>query len=184
MTELWKDIEGYDGKYQVSNLGRVRSVEHIGLIGGFNHSKTMVYKSTIRKQCQTISGYLIVPMHKPLKNISVHRAVALAFVPGYFDGAQVNHKDENKHNNRWDNLEWVTCKENINYGSHNSKCKAKRDAKQAYPVTQYSLDGSIVTTYTSQNEAARAMGVDPHKIKKAIDKAFPINGYLFKRKTN
>ena len=182
MTEIWKDIEGYDGKYQVSNLGRVRSVDRIALVGGFNHNKTMLYRGKIRKQTLTTAGYLIVPMHK-YPNISVHRAVAKAFVFGYFEGAQVNHKDENKQNNRAENLEWVTCKENINYGSHNQKCKFKKNLVQGHPVQQYTIDGKLIKTYETKNDAVRTLKTSHKTLCKAIETQSILKGYLFKLKT-
>lgn len=105
MEEIWKDVEEYEGLYQVSNLGNVRSLNY-GRTG-----KVKILKSAI------VSGYPSVQLFKNgiAKNHYVHRLVANAFVEGYFEGALVNHIDENKQNNIWTNLEWCTHQYNIQY---------------------------------------------------------------------
>ena len=183
MNEIWKDIEGYDGIYQVSNLGRVRSVDHIGNTGGRKAGRTALYKGKVLKQQISSSGYFQVVLVR-YPNISVHRAVAKAFVPGYFEGAQVNHKDENKQNNRYDNLEWVTQKENNNYGTRNKRCLEWLNKNRAISVEQYTLDGILVAEYPSQGAAARSIGCCQKDIHRAIDTHHTVKGYRFKRKTN
>ena len=181
MSEVWKDIEGYEGRYQVSNLGRIRSIPHTTIS---TSGKKRPFQGKILRTHILSSGYRSVCVRKPNKRILVHRAVAIAFVPGYFDGAQVNHKDENKRNNRVDNLEWVTAKENINYGTHNSRCHNWVNENQAIAVEQYATDGSYVKSYPSLCATARAMGVCVERIRVAIKTQGKVKGYLFKRKTN
>lgn len=98
MIELWKDIEGWEGLYQVSNKGRIKSVRR-------NKVKVLDTNS---------SGYIRVQLcdNKRRKKVSVHRLVATAFVQGYFEGAVVNHKDLDRTNNCSDNLEWCTPSDN------------------------------------------------------------------------
>lgn len=100
MEEIWKDIEGYEGIYQVSNIGRVKCVQ--------NHKCLNQYTS---------KGYKLVSLRKEgvFKSVSVHRLVAKAFCNGYFEGAVVNHKDENPLNNNAENLEWCTRSYNATY---------------------------------------------------------------------
>lgn len=181
MTEIWKDIEGYDGKYQVSNLGRVRSVDHITTDVYNGKERKRPFRGKILKQYVLPSGYVSIHFvcYKPLL---VHRAVAKAFVPGYFDGAQVNHKDENKQNNRYDNLEWVTPKENANYGNRNKKCQNAANKQHGYVVEQYSTTGELVSTFPSQRAAAKSIGATARILNLRIDTDKPVNGYLFKRK--
>lgn len=95
--EIWKDIESYEGKYKVSNYGRIYSV---------SRNKLRVFDQSNR------FGYLRVQLGAKEKKSLVHRLVAKAFVDGYFDGAVVNHKDLDKTNNKASNLEWVTNSEN------------------------------------------------------------------------
>lgn len=180
MTEIWKDIEGYDHKYQVSNLGRVRSVDHITIDVYNGKERKRTFKGKMLKQEILPSGYVNIRI-VAYPHIVVHRAVALAFVPGHFDGAQVNHIDENKQNNRADNLEWVTPKQNANHGTRNQKCSEAAIRQCGCDVEQY-LDGVIVATYKSQVAAAKAIGVTERIMNLRIDTTKEIKGYLFKRK--
>lgn len=117
MTELWKDIKGYEGYYQVSNLGNVRSLEREIIKG----DTFQVRKAKIKTQWLSPDGYPQVKLSKENKdkNISVHILVAEAFIPKKDDHQvyEVNHKDANRANNNVDNLEWVTHKENIKYAA-------------------------------------------------------------------
>lgn len=108
MNEVWKDIEGYEGKYQVSNLGRVRGLDRKNSMG-----KTV--KGRILKPRKTHAGYLRA--HLCRDDRYIHRLVAEAFIPNPNNLPQINHKDEDKANNSVDNLEWCTCEYNLSYGS-------------------------------------------------------------------
>ena len=119
MEEIWKDIEGYEGRYQVSNLGNVKSFK-------FNPPKN-IYQDT------TKAGYKQVKLYKnrKSKNIGVHILVAKAFVDGYKDGLEVNHKDLDKTNNVYTNLEWVTRSENQ---QHQYKLRNKNKKQNFCPI--------------------------------------------------
>lgn len=103
MTEIWKDIAGYENEYQVSNLGRVRSLK----------------SSIILKPQVATNGYLIACLWKDniQKKYCIHRLVAIAFIPKPENLSDVNHLDENKENNAVSNLEWCTHLYNMNYGN-------------------------------------------------------------------
>lgn len=165
MEEIWKAIEGYEGIYEVSNLGRVRSFDRN--VPALNNKTGEICdyfrKGKMLTQREVLGGYLAVNLtNTEKKRISafVHRLVAKAFVSGYFEGADVNHKDENKHNNRADNLEWCDRQYNINYGTG----KWRREKFNARPVEQLTTDGKVIARYDNTSQAARAVGCDPTTI--------------------
>lgn len=110
VKEVWKDIKGYEGFYQVSNLGNVRSLERIVC---YSDGRKIKYPSQKRK-FGINDGYLFVPLRKngKAKNKYVHRLVAEAFIDNPYNKKYINHKDYNRANNIYTNLEWVTAKEN------------------------------------------------------------------------
>ena len=117
MKEIWKDIKGYEGLYQISNYGEVKSLEKKA---GFSTRKEKILKQHLDKD-----GYVKVYLCKnnKVKFLSVHRLIAEAFIPNPNNFPQINHKDENKQNNKIENLEWCTCKYNINYGTRTKRQK-------------------------------------------------------------
>lgn len=140
--EVWKDIKGYEGLYQVSILGRVKTLPRVSGSG-----KGYLRKEKIIKGEQIWSGYIHVRLYKDgkYKRIGLHRLVLETFSP--VDGMerlQVNHIDENKANCRLDNLCWMTAKENNNYGTHNERL-SKAKCKPIFCVELgRTFDGAIV----------------------------------------
>lgn len=121
MEEIWKDIKGYEGLYQVSNLGRVKSLRRLVK---FSNGSIREYPEKILKQYKA-NGYWVVGLNSHgKKTVGVHRLVAEAFIPNPDNLPQVGHKDEknfktgNECNNNVDNLEWTTAKENSNMPEH------------------------------------------------------------------
>ena len=118
MEEIWKDVKGYEGYYQISNLGRLKAMDRY-----IEHPKhgLMHKKETIKKQWKNEDGYLYVKLSKDGTNINrpVHILVAQAFLgyKDYANGFEVNHKDLDRTNNCVTNLEWVTHQENIDYSA-------------------------------------------------------------------
>lgn len=155
--EEWRTIIGYDGLYEVSNYGNVRSVQRkVKTKGG------AIRNSPGRLLMQKVARNGYKQVHLMKENVGrwylVHRLVAIAFVPNQANLPQVNHKDENKQNNRCDNLEWVTASHNCRYGHRNDKMVAERSKKVECII------GNDVKTYNSIREAARLTGISASHI--------------------
>ena len=160
MDEVWKDIPGYEGLYQVSNLGRVRSFGRTVMRNtrwGTQHPYHIAGRvlKILHSQADYTYVHLFDEDGTPT-NHKVHRLVAQAFVPNPKHLDEVNHIDEDKDNNRADNLEWITHIDNCNHGTRN-----ERVAKHAKQVEQLTLDGQHVAYYQSAAEAGRQTGI-PH----------------------
>lgn len=157
MGEIWKDIEGYEGYYQVSNMGNIKSLARTKRLrnrwGGVND--TQVPEKIISPFMSR--GYKRVLLHKDgeKKKFHIHRLVAKAFVSGYFDGADVNHKDETKTNNKAENLEWVTRLQNNTHGTRLKRVAGKLNK----PVIQMSTTGEEIARYESVAIAAQKIGI-------------------------
>lgn len=184
MKEIWKDIAGYEGLYQVSNLGNVRGLDRdVECVDSIRH-----YKGRMMKQYKKSNGYLQVCLRRQSpNNVLVHRIVADAFVPNPCHLPCVNHKDENKENNRADNLEWCTVEFNNHYGEGNkNRCEnSKRGSinRLAKTVLQFSLDGKFIAEYYSAMEAGRKNDVGQGGISECCNgKQKTAYGYIWKYK--
>lgn len=169
--EIFKDIEGYENLYQVSNYGNVKSLERYDRLGHLIKEK-MLNKRNIK-------GYLRVCLSKngKYKLYSVHRLVAQAFLPNPDNLPCVNHKDENPLNNNEDNLEWCTVKYNTNYGTSISR-RAKSHSK---PINQYDLNGNFIRKWDSATYVEKELGFYHNHItaccKGKLNQAY---GYIWK----
>ena len=149
--EVWRDVKGYEGLYQVSNMGRVKSLGRKDRFG-------RVIKERILEPAVTHNGYLRVGLRVDGKQkmLRVHRLVCEAFHENPDNKSEVNHVNEDKTDNRACNLEWSTRTENCNHGSRNERV-AKALSK---PIGQFSLDGKLIKVWQSACEARRQTGFD------------------------
>lgn len=160
MGEIWKDIEGYEGLYQVSNLGRVKSFKRKGC------RQDRILKCGISPR-----GYHQVTLSNGIQEATqVHRLIALHFIPNPENKRTVNHINGIKTDNRIENLEWCTYQENnlhaYKTGLKKGACLGKfgKDHNRSKPVLQYSLAGKIIAEYAGQCEAERKTGIQSGSI--------------------
>lgn len=166
--EKWKNIVGYEGLYQISNLGNIKSL---------NYKNTDEEK--ILKTKKNRGGYLLVGLYKngKQKYYTVHRLVAEAFIPNPNNLPQVNHKDEDKTNNRVENLEWCSPQYNINYGNRNEKMAKSR----SIPILQFNLDGEFIKKWESGTQVQKDLGFDNSSITKCCKgKLKSIYGFIWR----
>ena len=180
MEEIWKDIEGYEGLYLVSNLGRIKSLSHLVI----SNRGSYMSKERIMTLVYDACGYQQLRLsNKGVKKTQkVHRLVAKAFIPNPNNLPEINHKDENKANNCVDNLEWCDRNYNMQYGINTHRHRM--------PVAQYTLDGLLVKQYNSIKEASSETGICDTSIgkcatKRVVDKkrgtiAKTAGGYIWK----
>ena len=148
--EAFSPVKGYEDRYMVTSWGRV----YDSFTGRFLN------------QQETKKGYLRVDLFDEFgirHHYKVHRLVAVAFVPGYAEDLQVNHKDADKTNNCADNLEWVTAK-----GNHDASYNVRMMKAKGTHVTQYKTNGEVVAHFFSIREANRVTGIDAEKIGNAV----------------
>ena len=148
MEEIWKDIEGFESIYQVSNHGRVRSLDRLDNLG-------KRIKGIIRKISKQSSGhnYVLLSKNGKPKRESVHRLVGNAFIPNPNNLPYMNHKDENPDNNRVENLEWCTVLYNNTYNNRHKKI----GQKLSIPI--YVLDGECDYYFESTKKASDFFGL-------------------------
>lgn len=176
--EEWKNIKGYEGLYQVSNLGRVRSLKYR------KTNNTNILKLSIDNR-----GYQRICLFKNDKRKSylVHRLVAQTFIPNSNNYTEVNHIDENPSNNCVDNLEWCDAKYNINYGTRIERVRQKiiyKNGKEHHlskPINQYTKEGKLVKKWYSVSDIQRELGFNVGSISMCANgKRKTCGGFIWK----
>ncbi len=179
-SEIWKDVVGYEGLYKVSNLGRVKSLDRVVTC---KDGKRQLYKGKFIKFDKNRGNYVYANLCKNgiRKNKSIHQLVAQAFIPNPNNLPEVNHIDEDKSNNRVDNLEWCDRKYNINYGTRNKRA----GISNAKPVIMYDKKGNKLKEFDSMLSAGRYLCIpkEPQGISKCCKgKCKSAYGYMWKYK--
>ena len=179
-NEIWRPVNGYE-YYMVSNLGKVKSLARE------TNNQYRFSERILKRLKNNSTGYYTVNLYKDrkMKSHLVHSLVAFAFpeICGeWFEGAVVNHKNEDKTDNRAENLEWITQKENINYGTHNQRISNKMtNGKLSKPVLQYDLNGVFIKEWPSANEIQRQLGYNQSNISCCCRGEYrQANGYIWK----
>lgn len=159
MQEIWKDVKGYEGLYQVSNLGNVKSKSRV-----VNNRKII---GKILTPADTSKGYLGVSLYKngSKKTASIHKLVAIAFIPKVKNKPQINHKDGDKHNNKVDNLEWCNGSENLKHAfelglkkpSKTSLGKFGENHPNSKKVIQYDLNNKKIREFACLSDIKREL---------------------------
>ena len=149
--EEWRDIKGFEGYYQISNMGRVKILKRTVWNSGRGYYVTVPEK--IRKAKKNNGGYLLVQLSKDGKRkyCLMHRLVAQAFLKNPMGYTEVNHIDENKENNCAENLEWCSRSYNVNYGTRNEKL-----SKAVIGINKIS---GLIVEFPPLSEATRQTGI-------------------------
>lgn len=173
MKEEWKDINRFENLYQISNLGRVKSLPKTV---EYKDGRVFNYKEKIIVPHINSAGYLTIGLAKDKKKISkqIHRLVAEAFIPNPENKPCIDHINTNRIDNRIENLKWCTYKENVN----NPITKERQITSRIKPVCQLSLDGQLIRKWDSAKEASIAFGCHITSISKVCrEKAGTCKGY-------
>lgn len=188
--EEWRDIEGYEGIYQVSNEGKIKSLERYVGVNGRNQCMKHI-KEKILGGCLNQYGYKIVTLHNEngQKKYLIHRLVAEAFIPNLDNKPDIDHINTVRTDNRAENLRWCTPKENVNNPITYERILKERQSEKhrkvvskankgkvlteetkkkisesqkgigCISINKFSLDGKLITTYSSIDEAAKELGI-------------------------
>ena len=190
-NEVWEDIEGYEGKYQISDKGRVRSLDRYVR----NKYGVRLAKGRMVAISYDTAGYPKVTLHKEGKRKTklVHRLVMENFTNEPFNET-VNHKDGVKTNNDITNLEWCTYQENTLHAYsvglmtprvpiQGERC-GKKNHSGSKPVVQYTVKGDLVKEYPSMRQAQRETGIHTSSIGKSVRKGYKAGGHIWKLASN
>lgn len=184
---IWKPIIGFEGCYEVSNAGQIKSLKHNNKADG-----------VILKQQTVNSGYNVISLQLNRKRrvLTVHRIVAIAFF-GYKEGLEINHKNGIKTDNRVDNLEWCTRSYNqkhIFFSGRGDKIRdlarkrmaiigkkyAQHSSKKCYEIYQYDINNNLLKTYGSLRDVEKLTGIDRKQVSKNIKNNTIYKGYYWK----
>lgn len=182
--EIWKDVKGTDSNYQISNEGRVKSIDRV--IQTSNNSRH--YETHMLKPYLNTAGYWMVTIkiNGEWKKCRVHRLLAEAWIPNPDNKPCIDHINGNRSDNRIENLRWCTYKENSNFAiAHDRLVEShsnQTNEQLMKTVQQFTLEGELVAEYKSSKEAADAVGCTRNAITKACRNNEKVKGYVWKYK--
>lgn len=175
--EQWKPIKGYEGFYEVSSFGRVKSIKRV--VYKTNGKKMTVNERILKTYIN--KGYEYVDLCKKAiyEHKKVHRLVAESFIPNPINLPFVNHKDENKINNKLTNLEWCTPIYNANYGNAKLKLREAQIKTKGIPICQLSLEGELIKVFSCTKDVEKD-GFDRRAVYRCCNgKSLTHKGYMF-----
>lgn len=169
MCEIWKDIKGYEGHYQVSNMGRVKSLERkiLNSRGRYDTKHERILKIQYNKRVDVYEVHL--KLKRVRKCYKVHRLVAEAFIPNPENKPEVNHIDGRRENNCVENLEWSTTSENLNHAYQKLNRTIVRNGCRKRKCKSISKEGNE-QIYNSIAEASRSTGISETQIRRILNK--------------
>jgi len=174
--EYWKDIEGYEGNYQVSSTGKIRSVQRIVKRG--NNFKP-VCERLLRYRVNKGYAYVVLSLRGKTRTVWIHKVVASTFIPNPNNFPCVNHKDENKLNNCVENLEWCTWSYNNSYND----LRIRASISKRKPIIQYTKDNEFIREWSYAKEASDSLGINKRAIYACCNGSIKSSGgYIWKWK--
>ena len=177
--EEWKDIPNYEGLYQISNLGRIKSLEKmLKNKNGYRKSEEKILIPQRRK-----NGYLKVELYKngQRKTFMIHRLVGEAFVFKPENKCEINHKDGNKENCCVSNLEWITHSENMQHAVEKGLVLKGGNNDRAKKINQYDLQNNYIRTWECLRETERILKIHSSNISKCCKgKVKSAGGYIWR----
>lgn len=189
--EIFKDIEGFEGYYQISNLGRIKALRR-KVKSPIRHNKYVYKKERIRYATKNSLGYYNLKLYKKgiKRGFPLHRLLAIAFIPNPENKPFINHIDGNPSNNKIENLEWCTQSENIQHAYNIGRKKASwffylrqkgKDSPVSKPIIQLSKEGVEIKRWDCINDVQKQLGFNRPNICKVLkNKLNTAYGYKWK----